>query len=86
VRVSINDFNYAPRSITVKVGGAVYWTNRGHTEHTATRKSGPGPSPNSPTIGRDGGTYVDFFQHPGTITYYCTYHPGRLVGTIRVVK
>jgi plastocyanin len=87
--VTIQGFAFKSSHVTIRVGGYVYWVNKDHTEHTATSKSGPTPPkgkyrpPASPYIGRDGGTYTDFFRQRGTYYYICTIHP-RMHGYITV--
>ena len=79
--VIIQGLAFEPPRVTIRVGGYVYWVNKDHVEHTATSKSGPTPPrghyrpPASPYIGRDGGTYTDFFRQRGTYYYVCTIHP-----------
>jgi plastocyanin len=82
VTVTIRDFEFGPKRVTIRRGGSVYWVNKSKgMEHTATFKSGPPPKsgnyspPASPYIGRMGGTYEDFFKTRGTTVYYCTIHP-----------
>ena len=89
VTVTIRDFEYSPRRVTIRRGGSVYWVNRSRSrEHTATFKSGPKSPDYSPPasdyIGRMGGTYEDIFKARGTTTYHCTIHP-RMTGVV-VVK
>ena len=81
--MKIKDFQFTPRRVTVKKGGAVYWVNEDQENHTATKSSGPGEAPNSPNIGLAGGTYTDYFKETGEIRYICTYHP-KMKGTVTV--
>jgi plastocyanin len=85
VKVVMKNIQYSPKTITVKKGTTVEWTNDDSLNHDVTKASGPGPAFTSGTgnIG-SGGTYKQTFNVAGTIQYHCTVHPG-MTGTI-VVK
>jgi plastocyanin len=72
VRVDMKGIQFAPRSLTVKAGQTVVWTNRDSVDHnvTATR----GASFKSSNFGA-GGTYRYRPSSAGTIAYVCTIHP-----------
>lgn len=85
VKVVMKNIQFNPKTITVKKGTTVEWSNEDSTNHDVTKSSGPGPTFSSGTgnIG-SGGTYKQTFNAAGTIQYHCTVHPG-MTGTI-VVK
>src|SRR2546430_17323745 len=86
VGVSIKDFEFQPRELTVKAGATVTWTNDGGSSHTITADDG---SFESPTLGA-GKTYSRKFTKPGTYPYYCAFHGGKggegMSGTVVVTR
>jgi plastocyanin len=83
--VSIKDFEFQPRQLTVKAGTTVTWKNDGGS-HTVTADNG---SFESPTLGA-GATFNRKFTKPGTYRYYCAFHGGKggegMTGTIVVTR
>jgi plastocyanin len=85
VTVTIQDFSFAPQSISVKAGTTVRWSNRGPSAHNTTSDASLWNSGSlvAPTTGGggygDGGTRgasFDFtFTEPGTYPYHCNLHP-----------
>jgi plastocyanin len=81
--VTIEDFSFAPATLTVKVGTTVTWTNAGPSAHTTTSDTGVWDSGtlNAPGGGGGygmtsaGGTYQVKFTTPGTYPYHCKIHP-----------
>lgn len=75
--VTIQHLAFTPRSITVKVGDTVTWTNKDTTTHTVTGTSF--------ISGRldPGATYSHKFDAAGTYQYICTIHPN-MVGIVVV--
>ena len=79
--LTIKDFAFSPKALTVKVGTTVTATNLDSTPHTWT--SGPA-SFDSGNL--DQGKAFSFtFKTPGTFTYVCTYHKA-MVGTVVVTS
>jgi plastocyanin len=78
--VVIQDFVYAPASLTVKAGETVKFTNKDVVSHTATADDGA--SFDTGLIGQNESAVVTF-DTPGTYTYHCTPHP-QMKGTIVV--
>jgi plastocyanin len=72
VEVSMRDYDFAPRSVTVDSGGTVRWRNTGVAPHTATDGSGAYDS----GMVASGGTFEQVFTTPGAFPYSCTLHPG----------
>jgi LPXTG-motif cell wall-anchored protein len=69
--VTISDFKFEPKSITVSVGTTVTWTNQGPTAHTATADDG---TFDTGTLTK-GATGRFTFNKAGTYKYHCTPHP-----------
>jgi amicyanin len=79
--VKIENFSFTPRSMTVKAGTAVTWTNRDDIPHnvvSTTKKF------SSPVLDTDQ-AFSFKFQDPGSYPYFCKIHP-TMTGTIVVVK
>lgn len=77
--VSIENFSFAPATLTVKAGTKVTWINRDDVPHTVDEndkrfKSGPMDTD-------DQFSYT--FSSPGTFSYFCALHP-KMVGQIIV--
>jgi plastocyanin len=70
VRVAIRNYDFAPKSLTVRVGTRVTWTNDDATAHTATADHG---GFDTGTVAPKASRTVDF-KHPGTFTYHCVFH------------
>lgn len=68
VPVTIQNFAFNPRSITVKVGDTVTWTNKDSTTHTVT---GTGFVSGELAPGE---TYSHRFNAAGTYQYICSIH------------
>jgi plastocyanin len=82
VAVSMKNIQFAPKSVTAKVGQTVKWTNDDSVDHNVTATSGE--TFKSSTFGQ-GATYSHKLTKAGTIKYVCTIHPG-MEGTIIVTK
>lgn len=79
--IIISDSGFTPDSVTVKVGSAVVWQNKGKAVHTVTFDDG---SVKSPDIKPDGvATHV--FTKAGTFAYHDSKFP-QLTGTVIVTK
>ena len=70
--VSMKDFKFDPKTITVNVGDTITWTNNDTAEHTAQADDG---SFNSKDVG-GGKSFSTTFAKAGTFGYYCKYHGG----------
>jgi plastocyanin len=78
--VSIRDFAFSPRTVEVRVGDRVTWTNRDAVEHTATARNG---SFDTGLLG-EGESASIRFTVAGTYRYICTPHPS-MTGTVVVL-
>jgi LPXTG-motif cell wall-anchored protein len=69
--VTIADFTFAPKTITVNQGDTVTWNNNGPTPHSATANDGSFDT----GILKKGQTSSHTFSQAGTFSYFCTPHP-----------
>jgi plastocyanin len=77
--VKIDNFSFTPKSVTVKAGTTLTWTNQDDEAHTVTSTS---KQFNSKPL--DTGDKFSFtFTTPGTYQYFCSLHPF-MTGTIVV--
>ncbi|HEX8857458.1 MAG TPA: plastocyanin/azurin family copper-binding protein, partial [Thermoleophilaceae bacterium] len=67
--VTIKDFSFGPKSISIKAGDTVTWTNTGQAPHDA---SGSGFKIPVLTTGKSAS---HTFNTPGTFSYICSIHP-----------
>ncbi len=80
--IEIKDFNFSPKTITVKSGEKITWINRDEEPHTVVsvekqfKKSSALDTDQEFTITAGA---------PGTYTYFCSVHP-KMTGTIVVEK
>jgi plastocyanin len=78
--ISIDNFTFAPPTLTVKAGTTVKWTNKDDIPHgiAATNNS----FARSKALDTDD-SYLFTFTTPGTYQYFCYIHP-HMTGTIVV--
>jgi plastocyanin len=77
--VKIDNFTFTPKSVTVKAGTTVTWTNQDDIPHTVTSTTKQFKS--KPLDTDDKFTFT--FTTPGTYEYFCSLHP-HMTGTIVV--
>src|SRR4051794_11432617 len=77
--VKMQNIQFSPKSVTVKVGQTVTWTNEDSVDHNVTESGGAFQSKN---FGK-GGTFSFTPQKAGTFNYTCTIHSG-MDGTLIV--
>ncbi len=77
--IKIDNFSFTPKSLTVKAGTAVTWTNRDDIPHNvvSTEKKFASPVLDTDQV------FSFKFQEPGTYPYFCKIHP-MMTGTIVV--
>lgn len=80
--VTIDNFKFAPATLTVPAGAKVTWTNRDDEPHTVLAAEPKGMF-KSPALDTDD-SFSFTFAKPGTYAYFCSVHP-HMTGTI-VVK
>jgi plastocyanin len=78
--VYINSMSFGPRTLKVKAGTTVIWTNHDVTSHTVTFDDG---SVNSGEL-KPGDSYEFTFTTPGTYNYHCSMHPELMKAAIEV--
>lgn len=74
VEINIQDFNFQPKNIKVRVGTKVTWTNQDTAKHDIT------PDVDSPDFQASkllskGESYSFTFMKPGNYPYHCSPHP-----------
>ena len=83
--VTIGNFKFTPKNVTIKAGSEVTWVNKEGT-HTVTADDGSFQSPNLSA----GKNYTHTFTRPGTYRYYCSFHGGAggadMSGVVTVTK
>jgi plastocyanin len=77
--VTIDNFAFAPATLTVRAGSTVTWTNRDEEPHTVASTDGSFHSPGMGT----GATYSHTFPTAGKFDYVCSIHPS-MHGTVVV--
>jgi plastocyanin len=70
-QVTIDNFAFAPATLTVKAGSTVTWTNKDEEPHTVAASDGSFHSPGMGT----GATFSHTFSTPGKFDYVCSIHP-----------
>jgi len=78
--VSIDNFTFTPRTLTVKAGTTVTWTNRDDIPHGVAWTNNAFARSNA--LDTDD-SYTLTFTTPGTYQYFCYLHP-HMVGTLVV--
>ncbi len=71
VDVAIRNYAFDEKTITIKAGDTVVWTNYDGALHTVTATD---DTFNSGKMDKES-VWSMAFDTPGTYTYYCTYHP-----------
>ena len=72
--VTIFDYKFQPRSLTVSVGATVRWINKDIAPHTATRNITEEAFDSGRMVYGD--IFTHTFQAAGSYAYLCFYHPG----------
>jgi plastocyanin len=79
--VKIANFQFEPKSLTVKPGTTVKWTN-GDTATHSIKDTSPLATPVSPDLGQ-GATFTITYGQPGSYSYICGIHQ-YMSGTVEV--
>lgn len=77
--VKIDNFSFAPATLTVPVGTEVTWTNRDDIPHTVVSDD---KAIKSKALDTDE-KFTFTFTKPGTYSYFCSIHP-KMKGTVVV--
>ncbi|VVB77776.1 Halocyanin [uncultured archaeon] len=70
--INIDNFAFSPKSLKIRPGDTVIWTNSDSASHTVTSDSGS--ELESPNLSNHA-TYEHTFSKVGTYDYHCTIHP-----------
>jgi plastocyanin len=78
VMISLQNSQFAPADVTIKVGQTVMWTSHENVPHTVTSGTGP----DDPSAGasfdqqllNSGATFSQKFTSAGTFPYFCRFH------------
>ena len=79
VTVKVDNFTFAPLTLTVPVNSTVTWENKDDVPHVVADKDGSFKSKALDTDDK----YSYTFSKPGTYQYYCPIHP-KMVGKVVV--
>ena len=79
--IAIDNFTFAPATLTVRAGTNVRWTNRDDIPHLVVATDGPAPFRSRALDTADG--FAQRLAKPGTYRYFCALHP-MMQGTIVV--
>jgi plastocyanin len=77
--VKIDNFSFAPQTITIPVGTQVRWTNHDDIPHNTVSEEQAFKS----TVLDTDQQFTHAFTKPGTYKYFCSIHP-RMTGTVVV--
>ena len=72
VQVTIQNFAFSPKTLTVAPGTTVMWTNKDSAPHTVTSDSGSTLASGDLSQGK---SYTHTFTKAGTYAYHCAIHP-----------
>src|SRR5690242_10427795 len=93
VKVTVNDFYFAPTAVTIKKGGSVkwVWSSINTYPHDVHLKKGPANlkkkgSYSTKTTAVTGAHFQKTFETPGTYKYICTIHPSEMRMTVTVKR
>lgn len=79
--VKIDNFSFAPQTLTVPVGTTIHWTNRDDIPHTVVSEDKTTFKSKVLDTDQD---FAYTFSQPGTFNYFCSVHP-KMTATV-VVK
>lgn len=93
VKVTVNDFFYAPTSVTIHEGRAVkwVWSSTNTYPHDVHLKKGPANLKNkgrysTTTTAVSEAHFQRTFETPGTYKFICTVHPDEMRMTVTVKR
>lgn len=89
VTIKLGEYFFRPAQVTVHVGQKVRFLNVGRIGHTVADRKKGAATPLSKLIKPHeldhGDTQTVVFHRPGTVYYFCTFHPTLMSGRITVV-
>ena len=77
-----NGFGFSPKTITIKVGTTVTWTNMTSSSHTVTSDDGKSFDSGISNPIASGATFSHTFMTAGTFAYHCQIHPSMMATII----
>lgn len=80
IPVTIKGFVFSPAEIHAQVGDTIQWTNQDFVAHTATARDGQWDLTIQPKKSAS-----QVLSRPGTVDYYCRFHPN-MKGSIVVAQ
>lgn len=93
VKVTVNDFYFAPTAVTIKKERAVkwIWSSYNTYPHDVHLKQGPAGLKNksrfsTTTTAVTGASFQRTFEAPGTYKFICTVHPSEMRMTVTVKR
>jgi plastocyanin len=93
VKVTVNDFYFAPTAVTIKKGRAVkwIWSSYNTYPHDVHLKQGPKALKNksrfsTTTTAVTEASFQRTFEVPGTYKFICTVHPSEMRMTVTVKR
>lgn len=93
IKVTVNDFYFAPTAVTIKKGRAVkwIWSSYNTYPHDVHLKQGPKGLKNksrfsTTTTAVTDASFQRTFEVPGTYKFICTVHPSEMRMTVTVKK
>jgi len=93
VKVTVNDFYFAPTAVTIRKGRAVKWVWSSYNTypHDVHLKQGPKALKNKSRFSTTTTAVTDAhfqrtFEVPGTYKFICTVHPSEMKMTVTVKK
>lgn len=93
VKVTVNDFYFAPTAVTIRKGGSVkwVWSQFNTYPHDVHLKKGPANLKNkgsysTRTTAVTEASFLKKFETPGTYKYICTVHPDEMRMTVTVKR
>lgn len=93
VRVTVNDFYFAPTAVTIRKGRSVkwVWSQFNTYPHDVHLKKGPANLKNkgsysTRTTAVTEASFLKKFETPGTYRYICTVHPDEMRMTVTVKR
>jgi plastocyanin len=90
VTVRLGEYFFRPVRLTVHVGERVRFLNVGKIAHTVADRRKGSAIPRSRLIKPHelvpGAAQTVVFHQPGTVYYFCTFHPTLMAGTITVIR
>jgi plastocyanin len=93
VKVTVNDFYFAPTAVSIKKGRAVkwIWSSYNTYPHDVHLKKGPAALKNksrfsTTTTAVTEASFQRTFEVPGTYKFICTVHPSEMRMTVTVKK